>query len=52
MLLFSNLEDTFLHRLCPYSLDVPGTIVVNDSRYLRGPTDIFMGWEPTKVALN
>jgi hypothetical protein len=52
MLLFGNLIDTLFHRLRPYSLDVPGTIVVNDSRYLRGPTDIFMGRKPTKVALN
>jgi len=52
MLLFRDLVNTLFHRLCAYSLDVPGTIVVYDSRYLRGPTDIFMGRKPTKVELD
>jgi hypothetical protein len=48
MLVFSNLVDTLFHRLCTYSLDVPSTIIVDDSGDLRGPTDVFMGRKPTK----
>ena len=31
MLVFGNLEDALFHRFCPYSLDVPSTIIVDDS---------------------
>jgi len=48
MLLFSNLVDTLFHRLCAYSLDVPSTIIVDDSGDLGGPTDVFIGRKPTK----
>jgi hypothetical protein len=48
MLVFSNLVDTLFHRFCAYSLDVPSTIIVDDSGDLRGPTDVFMGWKPTE----
>jgi hypothetical protein len=48
MLIFGNFVDTLFHSLCPYSLDVPSTIIVDDSGNLRGPTDVFMGRKPTK----
>jgi len=31
MLFFSNLVDALVHSLCPYSLDIPGAIIVDDS---------------------
>jgi len=48
MLDFSNLIDTLFHRLCPDSLDVPGTIIVDDSGDLRGPIDVLIGRKPTQ----
>ena len=48
MLVFSNFVDALFLRLCPYGLDVPPTIIVDDSGNLRGPIDVFMGWKPTK----
>ena len=48
MLVFSNLVDTLFHRLCAYSFDVPGTIIVDDSGDLRDPTAVFIGWKPTQ----
>jgi len=48
MLVFSTLVDSLLLRLCPYGLDVPTPIIVDNSGDLRGPTDVFMGRKPTK----
>jgi hypothetical protein len=48
MLVFSNLVDTRFHRLCPYSLNVPGTIIVDDSGDLRDPTAVSIGRKPTQ----
>jgi len=48
MLMFSNLVDALFLRLCSYGLDIPTAIIVDDSGDLRGPTDVFMGWKPTK----
>ena len=48
MLVFSDLVDTLIHCLCPYRLDVPGTIIVDDSGDLRDPTAVSIGWKPTQ----
>jgi hypothetical protein len=48
MLVFGNLVDTLFHSFCAYSLDIPSTIIVDDSGDLRGPADVFMGRKPTK----
>ena len=48
MLVFSNLVNTLIHRLCAYSLDIPSAIIMDDSGDLRGPTYVFMGRKPTK----
>jgi hypothetical protein len=48
MLVFGHFVDTLFHRLCTYSLDVPGPIIVDDSWDLGGPTDVFMGRKPTQ----
>jgi hypothetical protein len=49
MILFGHYADTLLHRLCPYGLDIPSTIVVDDSGYLlRGPRYMFIARKPTK----
>jgi len=48
MLFFSNLVNPLVHGLCPYGLDIPGAIIVDDSRDLRGPADIFLSWKSTE----
>ena len=48
MLVFGNLVDSFFHRLCAYSLDVPGSIIVDDRGDLRDPTAVFIGRKPTQ----
>ena len=37
MLVFSTLVDSLLLRLCPYGLDVPTLIIVDNSGDLRRP---------------
>ena len=46
MLVFSHLIDTLFHRFRPYSLDVPKTIVVNDSGDFGLPTDVVIRRKP------
>jgi len=48
MLFFGNLVDTLVHSLCPYRLDVPGAIIVDDGGDLWGPGDIILRWKPTQ----
>jgi hypothetical protein len=47
MLLFGNLVDTLFRGFCAYGLDVPSTIIIDDSWDLGGPTDVFIGWKTT-----